>query len=32
MNLLSQIQKIHEDYFDEVETIQLDYHKYLNDL
>lgn len=32
MNLLSQIQKIHEDYFEEVETIQLDYHKYLNDL
>jgi hypothetical protein len=32
MNLLNQIQKIHEDYNEEVETIMIDYHKYLNDL
>lgn len=32
MNLLMQIQRVHESHSEEVEAITIDYHKYLNEL
>lgn len=32
MRLLTHIQKVHDSYAEDIETLVLDYHRYLNDL